>query len=155
MLFAYSCGRVLLQRNKKIMPELGDLVIVIVLWILALAIRNDLSTMIWFLIALMAGIAVSLVLRKISILDSKDQQIVEEKNILKRMWVLWKDFAFRLGNFQARMILGFFYFTILVPFGFISRFFVDPLNMKISNKRTLWFEYDNELEDIQAARRQF
>lgn len=137
------------------MPELADLFLVFILWILAFALWRDLSTMIWFLIALSAGILVAAVLRKKSLRDTHDMDHSDADNLIKRLWEAWKDFAFRLGNFQARMILGFFYFTILVPFGFISRVLLDPLNLKISNRQTLWLEYDKEIEDIQTARRQF
>ena len=51
----------------------------------------------------------------------------------------WKIFAFRMGNFQGRLILLVFYFTIVAPFGIINRFFRDPLHEKKPTGDSFWF----------------
>ncbi|MFL5381764.1 MAG: hypothetical protein ACJ8GN_04545 [Longimicrobiaceae bacterium] len=38
----------------------------------------------------------------------------------------WKRFARRMGNFQARLILGAAYFLLVTPFALIERFRADP-----------------------------
>jgi hypothetical protein len=39
----------------------------------------------------------------------------------------WKRFARRMGNFQARLLLGAAYFVLVAPFALIGRFKADPL----------------------------
>jgi hypothetical protein len=39
----------------------------------------------------------------------------------------WKRFARRMGNFQARLLLGAMYFLLVTPFALAGRFGADPL----------------------------
>lgn len=39
----------------------------------------------------------------------------------------WKRFARRMGNFQARLLLGAAYFVLVAPFALAGRFRADPL----------------------------
>jgi hypothetical protein len=39
----------------------------------------------------------------------------------------WKRFARRMGNFQARLLLGAMYFLLVTPFALAGRFSADPL----------------------------
>jgi len=39
----------------------------------------------------------------------------------------WKRFARRMGNFQARLLLGACYFVLVAPFALAGRFGADPL----------------------------
>jgi hypothetical protein len=39
----------------------------------------------------------------------------------------WKRFARRMGNFQARLLLGAAFFVLVAPFALFGRFKVDPL----------------------------
>jgi len=39
----------------------------------------------------------------------------------------WKRFARRMGNFQARLLLGAAYFLLVTPFALVGRFTADPL----------------------------
>ncbi|HVG44628.1 MAG TPA: hypothetical protein VM890_07855 [Longimicrobium sp.] len=39
----------------------------------------------------------------------------------------WKRFARRMGNFQARLLLGAMYFVLVTPFALAGRFTADPL----------------------------
>jgi hypothetical protein len=39
----------------------------------------------------------------------------------------WKRFARRMGNFQARLLLGAMYFILVTPFALAGRFAADPL----------------------------
>jgi len=36
--------------------------------------------------------------------------------MLKQLWDKWKIIARKIGDFQARLILGVFYFVLLTPF---------------------------------------
>ncbi len=45
-------------------------------------------------------------------------------------WLAWKRFARRMGGFQGRVLLGFFYFTVFAPFGILLRLAGDPLGKR-------------------------
>jgi hypothetical protein len=71
--------------------------------------------------------------------------------MLKRLWQAWKEFAHRIGNFQARVILTVFY-ALLAPFGLGTRMFSDPLRLK--RVPTQWLDHNEDARDMQAAMRQ-
>jgi hypothetical protein len=50
-----------------------------------------------------------------------------KKNLLMRFWQGWKRVAKKIGNFQARVLLAVFYFTIFCPFALAIRWSSDPL----------------------------
>ncbi len=39
----------------------------------------------------------------------------------------WKGFAHRMGGFQGRMLLGFFYYSVFAPFGLLLRLSGNPM----------------------------
>lgn len=47
--------------------------------------------------------------------------------IVLEKWKLW---ARKVGDFQARLILTVFYFTIIAPFALVVRWGTDPLSIK-------------------------
>jgi hypothetical protein len=53
---------------------------------------------------------------------------------------------------QARAVATLFYFTILAPFGLISRLFTDPLQHNTQNEH--WLERPPVPTELEAARRQ-
>lgn len=72
---------------------------------------------------------------------------------LRRVWEGWKEIAAYIGDFQSRLLLTVFYFTIALPFGLITRL-VDPLELRWS-RAAGWTTRRTMSEDLQAARRQF
>jgi hypothetical protein len=50
-------------------------------------------------------------------------------DLLKRFWERWKRVARKIGDFQARLILGIFYFIILGPFSFLIKW-SDPMGIR-------------------------
>ncbi|MGA8150823.1 MAG: hypothetical protein WB952_07730 [Terriglobales bacterium] len=71
---------------------------------------------------------------------------------LKRLWQGWKRIAKKIGNFQSRVLLTIFYFTIVLPFGVAARLFSDPLRIK--KRPAEWLEHPDEACDLQWARKQ-
>ena len=67
-------------------------------------------------------------------------------NSLKRFWEGWKRVAKKIGDFQARLILGIFYFVILAPFSVIVRA-SDPLMIGSKTPKG-W--HDKSQENAQA-----
>lgn len=71
---------------------------------------------------------------------------------LRKLWEGWKEIAEYIGDFQARLLLTIFYFTVAVPFGLLVRLFGDPLNIRKLPEGTAWMARstgDNKLEDTQ------
>jgi hypothetical protein len=50
--------------------------------------------------------------------------------LLKALWETWKIVARKIGDFQARALLSFFYFVLLGPFAFVVKTFSDPLSLR-------------------------
>jgi len=75
-------------------------------------------------------------------------------NILKRGWRRWTDFAGRMGEVQGRLLMGFFYFLVVTPFGLIARLFTDPLAIKKSPPQSNWHAKESTDLTLEAAKEQ-
>ena len=74
---------------------------------------------------------------------------------MKKIWKKWKAFARKVGNFQARVVLSVFYFSIFAPFGFAVRVFSDPLRLKSKAASSFWLvREDEEAITVENLRRQ-
>jgi len=155
IIFTYSCGRVIFRHKEKILPGLVDLIIPTIFWGLALFVWSDISPFLLGGGGFIIGFLLSFILPKDSFPSEQEFETIKNGSVLRKLWETWKNFAFRLGNFQARIILGYFYFTILVPFGVFQRFRFDPLNISLHNKQSLWFDYKKEPGNIHTAGRQY
>ena len=71
-------------------------------------------------------------------------------DMLKRLWDRWKRIAHKIGDFQARLILGVFYFVLLAPFALVLKLFSDPLHLK--NRNAKWVPYPGMPDDDPLAR---
>ncbi len=76
-------------------------------------------------------------------------------SILSKAWNRWKIIGGVLGNYQGRIIVLFFYYTIMLPFGLGVRFLSDPLKIKSSNLPARWVARDPVSSQLEDARRQF
>ncbi len=81
-----------------------------------------------------------------------------ETPVLKRLavlWEKWKVIARRIGDFQARVLLSIFYFTVLAPFAIGVTLFSDPLRIRPTGGSG-WTERPVPTDDAAAqAGRQF
>lgn len=75
-------------------------------------------------------------------------------NFLRRFWKVWKRFGQFISDIVARIVLTVFYFTLLLPFGLVARFFSDPLTMK-PGKQAQWFDRETYDLTIEDARRPY
>lgn len=74
---------------------------------------------------------------------------------LRTAWQGWKRLAKRIGDFQARVLLGVFYFVLVGPFAIGVRFGSDPLAIKKGTQKG-WRELPRvEGIPIDSAQRQF
>ncbi|MDF1500506.1 MAG: hypothetical protein P1P76_08560 [Anaerolineales bacterium] len=69
--------------------------------------------------------------------------------LLQRIWSGWKKVGQAIGDLIARLVLSVLYFTIVLPFGLITRLGRDPLDLHRTSE-TCWQErstHDHTLED--------
>jgi hypothetical protein len=50
-------------------------------------------------------------------------------SVFKQIWEAWKRVGGAIGDFIARVVLSILYFTIVLPFGLITRMGRDPLDL--------------------------
>jgi hypothetical protein len=77
------------------------------------------------------------------------------KQFIIRLWHGWQELGRNIGDFQARLLLTVFYFTVFVPFGLITRLFLDPLQVRRGSVKSGLNPRQTLDTDLDAARRQF
>ena len=72
-------------------------------------------------------------------------------------WERWVTIARPIGDFNAWLLMGLLYFTLLLPFGTPSRLFSDRLRLKkVPDGEPLWLARERPAElALDEARRQF
>ncbi len=155
-LVGYSSGRILARFRYKVAPGVLDIIIITILWVGALLTRNDLgkwwAILVWLLLGCVAGFLISLILR-----DGKPTKRPEltASTPLRRAWEAWKNFSQVMGDFQGRVLLIWFYFVIVTPFGLIARFASDPLHLKRSTGNSFWQDFPTQKDQLDDARNQY
>ena len=161
-LVGYSSGSVLAGRGKKLVPTLGDLLVIVILWISALMAREYLgrwlAILAWLLVGVLVG-AVLVALRRSRLASASRNEVntpsVDGENLFRRVWRKWTAFAAEMGNYQGRVMLAFFYFVVVSPFGLLMRLFSDPLRMRRSQRVSFWVKRPELGAGLEDARRQF
>lgn len=159
-LVGYSIGAVIGARDRLPTPRLLDLTVVVVLWIVAFFSRPALGKWIAIGVWLVAGGLVSLRLSSArrNEMPPKVKKVGlrgKDGNFLKQLWEGWKGFAAEMGNYQGRMLLAYFYFLMITPFGVLVRLFSDPLRTKFSTNSSFWENRPAISSGLDEARRQF
>jgi hypothetical protein len=75
--------------------------------------------------------------------------------MVKALWAMWKSFAHRIGNVQARIILSLFYFVVLGPFALGMKLLDDPLRLSVGTGSQWLSRPSGDEEALAWARRQF
>ena len=82
-------------------------------------------------------------------------QTPSKPGLLRGLWAGWRRIAKKVGNFQARILMAIFYFTIFCPFALAVRWGSDPLALKAGDSRG-WRALDAlEGSSLDRARKQF
>ena len=157
-LAAYSAGAVLSGRGKAVTPTLADLGSVIVLWAIGLAGRDPLGR--WPAMAAGAGGglaagAILAALRRSSYPEARREARQKAAGHLRRAWDTWKRFAADLGSYQSRIWLALFFFTVVAPFGLLTRLFSDRLLLKPPSEGSLWSAWNRADRELEYGERQF
>lgn len=71
-----------------------------------------------------------------------------------KLWHVWKELAFYIGDFQARALLTVFYFTVAVPFALVAQIF-GPQRQLSRPRESNWHRRKTRDVDLAATRRQF
>jgi hypothetical protein len=152
-LVGYSSGPVLGATGRDPAPRIIDLLVVVVLWIAALGTRSALGKWGAIIIWLVIGLIVGMVLARLRIASYSKTQAVDPG---PGLWNAWKAFSRRMGNYQSRVLMGFIYFVIVLPFGLGVRLLGDPLKLKRSKGGSNWGAKEMEMKpSIEEARGQF
>lgn len=75
-----------------------------------------------------------------------------------RFRIYWKELGRHIGDFQARLLLTLFYFTIFVPYGLVVRLLSDPLRTRGFRglpSATVWLRRTSEEASLERAQHQF
>jgi Ca2+/Na+ antiporter len=148
-------------KRVDLKPVILDLILVALVWAAALYSRITYDFNKWLLILVWVGIAVVVGWTAVSFrrLEKKEKEEETEElpgNIFKRIWHRWTGFSKRMGSFQSRVMLSFFFFIIVSPVALIIRVLGDPLKIK-KNKvmSSYWSAKTPGSTDIADYRRQF
>jgi hypothetical protein len=75
------------------------------------------------------------------------------KQVFTALFARWKVVAHKIGEFQSRLLLSFFYFVFLAPFAVGLKIFSDPLQIKRYHG---WLtRSDAEENPAESSRRQY
>jgi hypothetical protein len=156
----YSAGTLIAGVKKKVTPSLFDLIVVVILWGIALMTRawidnKWLALGLGIILGLVIGCALGAARRNNYPIEKMDKKIPPNVRGLKGFWERWKAFGVRLGNYQSRLLLAFFYFPVVIPFGIVVRLFLDPLQRKVHQVGSRWMPRSKSNHDLESIQRQF
>lgn len=159
-LFGYSSGASQAYPTKRMTPRLWDVFSAFLLCIGAVATRDLLnrwlSLPVWIAAGLLCGFALSKLRKDVAGLPDLPAVQVNGLPFWRGLWERWLHFSHRAGNYQSRLLLAGLYFTLVLPFGLITIFFVDPLSIRKPRADTGWRAWEALDDDsLEAARRQF
>jgi hypothetical protein len=165
-LVGYSSGTVLKGgKASEIKPRIFDLLIILAIWSGAIYSRLTFSINKWLLVAIWLGISFALGIIIVFFRKTENKKKAESPGTvlspsrpLKRLWKKWQDFSLRMGVFQSRVLLSFFYFIFLTPISLIIKLISDPLNIKHRSQGasgSFWLTKEAISSEIADFRRQF
>jgi len=162
-LAGYSSGAVIKNGDsspKKVL--IWDIFIVAAIWICAIhsSSRSLSSTWIlltfWFAVGITAGYLSSLIAG-----GSRKRALYQEVKMTNGVVSrndrpnAWRFFFRKIGDFQARILLGFLSLIIFMPISLIVRLFSDYLNVKKLRRGSHWVPKKEGAMDIGAHKKQF
>ena len=144
-----------------IKPVFFDLVLVAFIWTAALYSRITYDFNKWLLILVWVGISVIVGWVAVSARRLPKKEKAEEgeelpETLLKRLWHRWTGFSKRMGSFQSRVMLSFFFVIIVSPAAVLIKVLGDPLSIKRKKVMdTYWMTKTPSSTEIEDYRRQF
>ena len=145
-LVGFSSGITLAVKRRPFALSILDLVMGGLICMVAFWLRPQINRWLLLASAVVLGIVVGYILAALRLSQRDSTALIPKSelpeharereetavspNVFKRIWFAWNDFAARMGNVQGRLLMGYFYFIIVTPFGILTRLFMDPLNIK-------------------------
>jgi len=162
-LVGYSGGMVgKAGKSVEIKPQIVDLFFLLFLWAggifskFTFAMNKWLLILSWIVLAILLGVCRAFFRKKTMDINSTIEKPDDlHSGLLRRLWTQWKHFGHRMGSFQSRVLLSFFFFIIVSPFALAVKWFSDPLRIKRQKQDTHWNIRGEEKPDIEQFRRQF
>ena len=162
-MFGYSTGAVAAgPKSTPLKPRPTDLVFMLLIWSGAIATRLTLGWNRWLLI--LGWLGLSFLIGGLSVLSRKSHpaqsMMLASEGALPRypsgsLWLKWKDLTGRTANFQSRLVLSYFFFLFVTPFGLAVKIFGDPLRIKGRDRASYWLSRQETASGLEQARRQF
>jgi hypothetical protein len=167
---SYASGITLAARRREYPTAVLDLIVVAGLWVLMFWLRPQLDRLPLLAVTVSLGVIVGIIIGAIRLAGHDEARVLpkselpehaQEKvvtavptNIFKRGWQRWGNFSERMGNIQGRLLMGFFYFIIVTPFGLVAHIFTDPLHIKKSPPHSNWHPKESTDLTLEAAQEQ-
>jgi len=73
-------------------------------------------------------------------------------DLVRKIWAGWKRVGGLIGDFVGRLVLTLLYFTLVLPFGLITRIGRDPLALR-RDQPPRWIERDKPESTFDEASR--
>jgi hypothetical protein len=154
----YAAGVTLAAGRRHATPRLGDLLLVALLWVAAFAVRPQLgrwlSLAVWTAAALALSALVNLPRFAQAPVAAPPAPLPPGLSFGRRLWEHWKRFALRMGDYQGRMLVAFFYFVVVTPFGLLARAVSDPLQLRPPQQDSTWQGRPPPDRTVEEARQQ-
>jgi len=81
-------------------------------------------------------------------------QVGSMKSFFMQLWSRWVRLSKKIGDFQARLLLGIVYVLFVLPMGCLLRLVSDPLRLK-PGSASHWVARDATQPRLEEAKRQF
>jgi hypothetical protein len=162
-LVGFSAGAVAKAgKSVQLKPQISDLILITVIWAgaiysrIVLDINRWLVIILWLILSGSIG-TFSVWLRQVPAEKdlSEKEPLKIAKNFLQGLWQSWRSFSIRMGNFQSRIVLSLFFFTIVTPFALTLKTFSDPLRIGYRGSESNWLPRMQSENNLERFKRQF
>ncbi|MFO7536508.1 MAG: hypothetical protein R6X32_00435 [Chloroflexota bacterium] len=159
VMVGYSAGVTAVARYKHPHPTLVDLGQIGLLWALAFVARpivgHGWSLPLWTATAFfVAWLSANRRYRYFSPNRAAVPLTRQHPRLWGRLWQRWSAFAAEMGEFQSRLLMGFFYFFLVTPFGLGARLFSDMLGLKRPSAPSAWHARPPVAATLEEVKRQ-
>lgn len=152
-LVGYTSGVIVGKRGRPAVPSLGELLLIVLL--IAAVLRTTAGSGHWLTIAagLVTGLVVGIAVGAFKTRPGRNTPAAARRTPAPERG--WKRFAHEMGNYQGRLMMGFFYFVVVAPFGVIARFAIDPLRRRRrASAESAWSSRTDSPATLDALRSQ-
>jgi heme A synthase len=167
---SYASGITLAAKRREYPVAVVDLMVVVGLWLVLFWLRPQLTRLPLLGATILLGMLVGYIVGAMRLAGYDEAKELPKSelpeharergetavptSLFRRAWHRWNDFAGRMGNVQGRLLMGFFYFFIVTPFGLGVRLLSDPLAIKKLPTDSNWKPKEATELNLDAAKEQ-